>query len=168
MLTDKLGSQECLLQAKLSEFSTVCFERNVEMPELQETLPLLATFPMGWRLGHADCLFTTDTLYSYARMGIDVNYLSTDWLEEHFKYTALLRYFEIWGKLKQTDLVRGLCATKKLAMRLAGMVGALNSYHYIYKDNQGYWHLAQPEAVYPEITRLPEKGILTAKKLAKA
>ena len=87
-------------------------------------------------------------------------------LLDHWKRTALLRYFELWGDVNNAKFLRALMGTDHLRLALNGLIGGLNIQKQVLKHPSGTWYPRDLVRIYPEIPRWPTEGLDTARTIA--
>ena len=83
-----------------------------------------------------------------------------DYLREHFKRMAFVRYIEAWSDtagIKQDKFVRGLNGMESLRRFFVGVIGAMNGK--VFQKVNGQWKVTDGSSLYPSIKRMPEDGV---------
>lgn len=90
------------------------------------------------------------------------------WAWDLMMHYAVVRFFEIWGKGKITEIYRGIAGnSKNVQSSISGMIGGtLYNKNLVGKDGSGKFFPQVWKEIYPEIIRWPAEGIDAAKKLA--
>jgi hypothetical protein len=92
-----------------------------------------------------------------------------DFLQTNFKYTAFVRYVQVWREsfgMKVGLFRRAVLGTETLGRSFAGMLGSRNGSALIRVGEK--WEILNERKLYPEIKKMPKVGVENIRTVARA